>query len=916
MKRLLIILLMLISTFPIWVLAQPYYYALGPVEVGNLSPRVKRSSPFVIDDKIITIRRGGNLLAAIDANSGDLLWEISLGGVAVPDFWADDRRVYVATGERTANYLIAIDHVTGRKIYYTKLPAGSDRGYNSRVLPVGDLILVPIEGGKLSAYDIASGEESWVLDLPAPVRVMVSKESTVYVSCGRHLIALNAESGEVIWDREFLSQVMAVGVCGDHLLAGIESSVYFVDPSTGETVFQPIRLVGGNVVAGEIPWVGDMAYIMTTGGSLNIIDLEELELDRTIRLARNAFDQPTIVGKLLVFWSRNDGIFLYDLNVDEELYIPEYGEFKPVFRVRLDPERWALVFLDLSGFLMSIKMPRVGFVVQHLEAAENLTVSIEGVVSLYSNDTTVPTIEVRTPDGDLLWVEQLPSVTPLVRTRRTSFSFKLNRPFSYVEMKVLMEDGNISWIHRIELPYEEAPPGAVGSATFLVSGLGTLTVGEPFEISGKVSVNVSGELEISVLGEGVVSRTVSLGWVDAGVENDFSIQTTPTAPGNLSIQLVARLNGTEVGKTTIYGNCVKGKLIEEISPSNVRLNKGDVVSLRVRIKNRLLDNAVLRIEASSDITNRSFVEIGPLTAGEEKGVVLSLKAVESGSSEIVVEVIHEGELVERASIQIFVEVAALTPTPTPRPSPTPVSPLESFWRLVSPVTTVFEPYIGVWGSRLVVMGLIAGIPLLIVLQATRARRKEERPTPIVREEERPEEIEIIKPRPVVREIPKPSLPPEALEVEVRAPTIPKDLEAKINEVSGRLGSLRQRAASLEEEGFTGLIDRAESLRKLLDDVRTEFSEGRYDYAGQLLERLESNMVSFEDYLESLEELLESWNKVEGRIKMMLSLWGRAPASLLTTVPEDLRIIALARFAKFHPEMKLELRDDELVLLEE
>ena len=928
MKRPLLIIFLLIFVITTCVQALPYYYNIEPIKVGNIAPKIKRSSPFVAGDKILTIKMSGTILAAVDANTGEILWETPLGGPAVPDLWVDQMklRVYVVTGERATNKLMIFELMKGRKLNSNQIPGDSDRSYNSRILPVGDLILVPVEGGILSAFDKSNGAEVWTLKLPGSIEIFSAKEDVVYVCCGKHLMAITAESGEVLWDQEFSSEVVALGIDKDHVLAGIKSKIYLVNSVTGEILPDPITLKGGNVVAGEILCRGGLAYAMSTGGFLNIIDISEWRIRGFPRLAKNAYDQPMMAGNALIFWSRVEGISLYDLNVGEKVYIPEYEEFKPIFRVRLDPERWSLVFLNSSGSLMSIKLPRVGFVVQELDALENLTVSVGGVVSLYSNDSIVPTIEVRSPEGELLWLEMLPSVTPLLRTRKTSFKFNLPKPYSYVELKVLMEDGNISWIHRIELPYEKevVPPEVVGSATFSVSELGTLTVGETFEVNGTVVANVSGQLELDLTGEGIMSKTISLGWIDAGAEKQFSIQTIPMAPGTVSIQLIAKLNGSEIGMMTLGGTCVQGNVLESVSPSTVSVNKGDVVKLKVKVKNRLLDNVVLKAEASSDVTNKSSVEIGPLKAGEEKEVFLHLKAIEKGSSEILVKVFRGDEFIEQASVTILVEAGTPTTTtpPTSTPTPTPMSPTETFWRALAPITSFFEPYIGLWGSRLVVLGLMAGVPLAVILVAIgrRGERPAPAPAPVI-EEVVPEETEEMRPKPPELKIvpvtpPEERVPPEELVEKVEVPAIQREIEARIDQIAEKLVSLRRRAKSYEEEGFTGLVDRVESLDRLLYDVKDEVSEGRYDYAKHLLDSLESNMISFSRHLDSLEQLIESWNKVEGRIKMMLSLWGKAPASLLTTVPEDLRIIALTRFAKLHPEMNLEIKDHELILLEE
>ncbi|RLG51099.1 MAG: outer membrane protein assembly factor BamB, partial [Thermoproteota archaeon] len=52
----------------------------------------------------------------------------------------------------------------------------------------------------LSAFDKNDGSEVWTVELPGSIEVISAKEDVVYVCCGKHLMALNAEGGEVIWD--------------------------------------------------------------------------------------------------------------------------------------------------------------------------------------------------------------------------------------------------------------------------------------------------------------------------------------------------------------------------------------------------------------------------------------------------------------------------------------------------------------------------------------------------------------------------------------------------------------------------------------------------------------------------------------------------------------------------------------------
>ncbi|MDW8035596.1 MAG: hypothetical protein RMI85_03980 [Candidatus Korarchaeum sp.] len=91
--------------------------------------------------------------------------------------------------------------------------------------------------------------------------------------------------------------------------------------------------------------------------------------------------------------------------------------------------------------------------------------------------------------------------------------------------------------------------------------------------------------------------------------------------------------------------------------------------------------------------------------------------------------------------------------------------------------------------------------------------------------------------------------------------------------------------------------------------------GNLEEAERLIRSTKESLdVLAEEVKEAERVFRENWGAVENRVEIMLRVWGKAPATMLTMVPPSFRIAALERYMRMHKESKLELRGDELVYL--
>jgi len=193
----------------------------------------------------------------------------------------------------------------------------------------------------------------------------------------------------------------------------------------------------------------------------------------------------------------------------------------------------------------------------------------------------------------------------------------------------------------------------------------------------------------------------------------------------------------------------------------------------------------------------------------------------------------------------------------------------------------------------------------------------------VKPEEKPRE-EVITPPEIEEEIEMPPTKVEAKEeiMKEKVPHIPPEirerLERNINVAKRRLEEIKKSISKLEEiVGFEVSPYKLVDAETSLISAEMKLKEGNVEEAENILKKIEESLDTLEaEVSEAEKSLIENWGAVENRIDIMLRVWGKAPANMLTMVPAGFRIAALERFRRLHPDRKLELRGDELIALEE
>lgn len=319
--------------------------------------------PLVDSGTIYAVDENGDL-RAIATDSGDTEWEVQLGTQISSGIGGDSGRLYLGTrnGE-----VMAVDRDDGSVEWTSRV--------SSEVLAPpqvnSQLVVVQSVDGAVTALDRASGEERWVYSSSQPaltlrgtgaprtiepvtfagfangrlvtldnrsgqtlwdMRVAVPKGRTevdqlvdldgqpVLTQDGRlfvtsyngRLLALEATSGKVLWERDESSYLTPL-VVGNYLFTvNAASHVLAIDADTGRVMWDSDTLEGRSLTApafvdGNIA-VGDYE------GYIHLLDASTGELTGRVELGDDGLSVPLLTGDRRLYALGNDGtLAAYDL---------------------------------------------------------------------------------------------------------------------------------------------------------------------------------------------------------------------------------------------------------------------------------------------------------------------------------------------------------------------------------------------------------------------------------------------------------------------------------------------------------------------------------------------------------------------------------------------------------------------------
>lgn len=271
------------------VIAAPAFTVAWRRDIGQGASRTTQvTAPPVAADGRIYVMDGEARVSAVDANTGQVLWQTNLrpegrdrafgGGVAV-----SGERVFVTSGYRMA---AALNARTGAVEWTTQFDAPI---HGAPTVAGGRVFAVDVDN-QIVAMDAATGAMTWSYQaISEPARLMrasspaVTGDTVIAPFSSGEVVALRAANGQELWTQVLsrtsrtnaLSEIRDIagrpavnrGVVYAVSHSGLISAM---DVRTGQPVWQ-LPLTGVNA-----PWVaGDVVYAVSKGGELTVINRQD-----------------------------------------------------------------------------------------------------------------------------------------------------------------------------------------------------------------------------------------------------------------------------------------------------------------------------------------------------------------------------------------------------------------------------------------------------------------------------------------------------------------------------------------------------------------------------------------------------------------------------------------------------------------
>lgn len=268
-------------------------------------------SPWIYGSFLIIPENGGTL-AVFSTSSGELLWRHS------PKYNADIQAMTASNGvlvlSRHSEYITAYDLATGDIRWRVDIP---DRSY-VHVVAENGIVYTDLEG-RLIAYNIASGDQIWTMFLDILIGRTLLEDNMIYAVLGSEesttIVAVDKNAQSVKWKRPFYTSAYTIGTyltsddgviyaASDTLMAiaGDSGRILWLTDFIGN-LFQPMVLGDTVVVVGGRRLY---AFDKRTGQQMGMLSIQT-------GILPTIFD-PVVAGDLLIVPVNNSTIHAFHLN--------------------------------------------------------------------------------------------------------------------------------------------------------------------------------------------------------------------------------------------------------------------------------------------------------------------------------------------------------------------------------------------------------------------------------------------------------------------------------------------------------------------------------------------------------------------------------------------------------------------------
>jgi outer membrane protein assembly factor BamB len=157
--------------------------------------------PIYVAGKLYAVNNNGTAFA-LDANTGKVLWERSIGRLNASSPAYSKHRLYIVS--LVPGHIVKLDAKTGRIIWKHSLPGRAE----SSPVVIGRTVYFGCEDGKLYALSTISGNERWSTALGGPIKSAPAYYGgRLYVGdYGGDMNAVDAKTGKLVWQSGSLGQ--------------------------------------------------------------------------------------------------------------------------------------------------------------------------------------------------------------------------------------------------------------------------------------------------------------------------------------------------------------------------------------------------------------------------------------------------------------------------------------------------------------------------------------------------------------------------------------------------------------------------------------------------------------------------------------------------------------------------------------
>lgn len=299
----------------------------------NTPPSFADANSTSLNRGIVFASTGYNMVIAVDAKSGDILWQKTLGAIPISAPISDGSQVFVTTNDNKT-YALNIKNGEINWIHSGILKAAGILGAANPV-SYKNYVIVAYSSGEIYVLNKKSGEVGWVYDLNINKAdssdfllndidaTPVVKDGIVYaIGNGGLMMAIRIADGLILWQKE-LASVTDFWIAGDfiYLINNQDQLICLHKKTGGIKWFKQLKKYSDDkdpntrIVYNGIVMAGSNLIVTNSNRELLVVWPLDGTVLQTKQLDQRVFHNPIIVGGKLYIYTL--GRFNTDLTVVE-----------------------------------------------------------------------------------------------------------------------------------------------------------------------------------------------------------------------------------------------------------------------------------------------------------------------------------------------------------------------------------------------------------------------------------------------------------------------------------------------------------------------------------------------------------------------------------------------------------------------